>query len=160
MKINSVSNMTFEAKGKFISKEARENAQELLKMMNRDTKCILNPDKKTWHTDILASLSLGNHVKFTDNRLFMKPVLDAEEKKKVADFSVQIGKKWLAINSITGEIINYEIGIFTRLKNIAARAEQYIFELLSGYNKSEIVKKNRFEIEGYTSKGKLNQNNI
>ena len=158
MKIGSVSNMTFEAKGKYISVEARDNAHELLKMMNQDTKCILNPDKKTWRTDILASLNLGDKVKFTDNRLFMRPVTDAE-RKNVADFIIQIGKNRLAINSITGEIMNYDIGLFTRLKSIATKAEHYISEILSGFNKSEIVTKNRFEIEEYISKGKLKQNN-
>ena len=158
MKVNNISVMTFQSKNDTVKKiimseSAKNNAQKLLEMMNNKTIYVENEAGTGWRAEILASLSMGDKIKFTDNRMFVRPVKKIDKDTKYADCSIAIGKNRLDINSQTGEIMGYEKGFFTALKSLIAKAEIYISDILSNFSDKTIVKQNTFPIAGFTQKG-------
>ncbi len=152
MQVNNVSSINFEsAKKRFISQEMQANSQKLLEMMNNGTKYTENNHGTSFTSYILASLSMGKKVRFIDNRFYLFPT---EGKiKDIPDCTLKIGKKFINFNSESGEIFKYETGTFTSLRSLLSKAEKYIDDLVTNFDKPEVVSKNRFGIKGFTKKG-------
>lgn len=153
MQINQVSNVKFQAKEYYISKQARENAQKLLQEMNKSTKYKENSAHTGWNADLLSTISTDKNVKFTDTRYFIQPIDKPQENIEMADFTIQIGKNYLSVNSTTGKILRHKTGMFTSLNRVISKAENYINYLLENFKDSKLVKKQRFCIAGFTQKG-------
>lgn len=153
MKVNHISNINFESKDYYISKQAREDAQKLLKEMKKSIKYEENSSHTSFSADILSSVTTGKKVKFTDIRYFIEPVNNAKVKNNIPDFTMQMGKNALIVNSNTGKILRFETGIFTSIKRVISKAEKYINYMLENFNNSEVVEQHRFKIAGFTQKG-------
>ena len=153
MQINSISNVNFKAKGYYISNQARENAQKLLQEMNKSTKYKENSAHTGWNADILSTISTDKNVKFTDARYFIRPTDKVQENVDIADFTIQIGKNYLSVNSSTGKVLSSKVGVFSSLNRVISKAEYYINYLLDNFKNSELVKQKRFPIAGFTQKG-------
>ena len=152
MYISQVSNINFESDKKlYISKLTQENTKKLLKKMNNNTIYIENPQGTNFTSNILAGVSLGNKVHFSDNRFFIGPT--EEQITNKADSTLYIGKKFLSFNSVSGEIFKYKKGFFSTLKSFLGDAEDYIDILTKNFDNPHIVTKKSFGIKGFTKKG-------
>lgn len=147
MQVHSISSINFESKY-HISADAIEDANALLYMMKKNTVHKKNPKTSGWSTELLSSLKMGK-VKFTNAALFVPPTANPELSKNIPDCILQVGKNLLNINSKTGEVISYKIGVFTSLKCFISKADKYIRELLNNFNNTDVVKKTTFETGGY-----------
>ena len=136
---------------RFISKEAAQNAKELLRKMNSETIYEENAAHTTWTSNILASLSIGKKIKFIDSRMYARPTENPE--KHPFDCTLKIGGTTLNIDSDTGLIVKYKKGIFKTWFTIYKQANNYIKMFLENFDNKEVVTKNSFGIAGFTPKG-------
>ena len=151
MQINQVSNINFESTGKkFVSQKTQANAQKLLKMMNSETKYTENSQGTTYTSDIMASISLGDNVRFVDNRFLVAPT---NKIPNGPDTSLYIGKKFITFNSISGEILRYKKGFFSTYRGFLSDVDKTISALAEYFNNSDVVRKNSYKIKGFTQKG-------
>ena len=152
MQVNPVSNINFESvKKRFVSKKMQTGAQKLLEMMNKGTEYTEDKQGTSFTSYIISSLSMDKKVRFTDNRIFQAPTNNRI--KDAPDCTLKIGKKFINFNSKSGEVFKYETGIFTSFRGLLSKAEKYIEKLLTNFDKTEVVSKNRFGIKGFTNKG-------
>ena len=137
---------------RFISKQAAQNAKELLRRMNSETVYVENEAQTGWTSNILASLSYGKKIKFIDNRMYKRPTENPE--KHPFDCTLEINGTTLNIDSETGLIVEHTKGIFKTWFTIYKQANNYIKMFLENFDNKEVVTKNSFAIAGYTPKGR------
>lgn len=157
MKIQRITNINFreyseEERKRFVTKETRSGAQNLLRMMNQETVYKENAERTSWESNILASIGLENNkIKFIDNRMYVAPVKKAIE--NVTDCTLIMGKSHIKFNSTTGEIDGYKLGWLSTWHGTISKAEKYIKAFQQFFDNPEIVTKNTFGVKGFTPKG-------
>lgn len=156
MQVSSISSTSFKSNAFdepsfFISKEAKQNAQSLLKLMNQKTKYQENDAGTGWMSNILASVSLDKNHKFTDSRFYIAPT--DRVSNNISDCMVSFGDYYACINSSTGEVVSYKKGWLTTKRGFANRIASFINYLLKNFDNDDIVQKNIFGIKGFTKKG-------
>ncbi len=120
--------------------------------MKKSTKYKQDGADNRWNSDILASISLGKKIKFSDYRIYIQSKKIPE---KACDCSLHIGKNIININSATGQITGYETGIFMGLSKLISKAEKYIKTFVDNFDNPNVVTKNTFSIIIKDSKNKI-----
>lgn len=157
MKIDSVSlssyNITSQAARKrYLTSTTQFAIFDLLKKMNNETVYKENSAKTNFTSKILASISIGDKIKFTDDRYYLSQVIE-DKADYPYDCTLKMGKTVLNINSKTGEIVRNKKGPFTFWCSVYSAAEECINKLLNNYENPDVVKKSTLGICGLTQKG-------
>ena len=157
MQVNRISAVNFCAQSEdadkvFVTKETKENAEKLLRMMNQGTVYKENEAGTGWESSILASVGVDNNkIKFIDNRMYICPV--KKPKEFIPDCTLYMGKNYIHFSSQTGEILGYKKGWLSTWKGFLSKVEAYVKEFVANFDNSEVVTKNKFPIAGFTQKG-------
>ena len=154
MQVNNVSKTNFQGqvnKKYILIPAAQQNIKKLLWEMNHSTVYRENAAKTSWISKILAAVSIGDNIKFSDLRNYKRPIDNPQEFKY--DCSLSIGSTLLYINSSSGEIVHAKKSFFKPWKKVLKDTKHCLQTFIDNFNNPNIVTKNSFEIGGYTPKG-------
>ena len=157
MKVNRCESPNFygidspEIKKRIITPEMQKFSKILLEKMNNGTKYVENEDKTSFTSNILASLNIGEKIKFSDDRLLLYKTTKPKEYPNLC--TLKMGKNKISMNSDSGEILRYDKSIFKTWSSLFKQAERYLKEFVESFDEPSIVKKNFFGISELTKKG-------
>ncbi len=161
MKVQSINQVNFESKKRFLNQEQMESLENVLTRMNNETKLHQND---TWFTStVTKELSYNeNKIRLIDDRMLFKKIADNKQMQKETLFT--LGKTQLVINNKSGEIIDWNKSFFISWKKIMKNISDSLKIFVENFDNSNIVKKKKMTFEGFTPKGweiinKLKKNN-
>lgn len=157
MKVNRCESPNFygidspEVKKRIITPEMQKYSKMLLDKMNSGTKYVENEDRTGFTSNILASLNIGDKIKFSDERLLLYKTTQQKNRPEIC--FLKMGKNELFMDSNSGEILRYKKTFFKTWSSLFKQAERYLKEFVESFDDPNIVKKNFFGIGGLTQKG-------
>lgn len=161
MKVQFINQVNFESKKRFLNQEQMESLKNVLTRMNNETKLHQND---TWFTStVTKELSYNeNKTRLIDGRMFFQKISDNKQMQKNTMFT--IGKTELVVDNKSGEIINWNKPFFTSWKKVMKNISDSLKIFVENFDNSNIVKKKKITLEGFTPKGweiinKLKKNN-
>lgn len=154
MKIQQIqSNINFESnKRRYIGSESHQQLEQILTKMNSET--IYKSNDYSFESTRTKRLSLVNHTgkaELIDSRTKIGKI--PTKKQMQGNTLLTIGKTELVIDNKSGEIIDYYKPFFTCWKNVIKKIQTTLGVINSSYNNSNIVKKHKLTISGFTPKG-------
>lgn len=155
MKIQQIqSNINFERNNKhYINAESYKQLEQILHQMDNETVYKSNEysfqSTKTTRLSLMDNKTKKAELIDTRNKLDKIPT----EKQMQGNTLLTIGKTELVIDNKSGEIIDYYKPFFTCWKNVLKKIQTTLGALNSSYNNSNIVKKHKLTVEGFTKKG-------
>ena len=155
MKIQQIqSNINFERNNKhYINAESYKQLEQILHQMDNETVYKSNEysfqSTKTTRLSLMDNKTKKAELIDTRNKLDKIPT----EKQMQGNTLLTIGKTELVIDNKSGEIIDYYKPFFTCWKNVLKKIQTTLGAINSSYNNSNIVKKHKLTVEGFTKKG-------
>ena len=158
MKIDNIQSTNFQSRNPFSQKRRfmtltmQSRTNSLLQKMNNGTQYKQDETGTSFISNVLASINIiGKDVKFTDERYLLGPVQKPENYPSKC--SLEMGKTYLCMNAITGEILAHKKSFFRSWKSVLSQAESCLQIFTENFNNSEVVKQSFLIIPGYTKKG-------
>lgn len=156
MNINPIqSNMNFEAKQKFLTKNQYSKMRILLEKMNSETTYFESKNGSVFSSDILARLIMKDKEKpvfFIDKRCLLKK--QPQNKQTLwGETTISFNNVELNIDNKTGEIVSNKKPFFTTWNQIMKKINKYFQIFIENYNNPELISKQKFNVAGLTQKG-------
>lgn len=155
MKVQQIQpNINFESnKRRYIGSESHQQLEQILTKMNSET--IYKSNDYSFESTRTKRLVLMNNTAKKAELIDTRSKLDKipTENQMQGNTLLTIGKTELVIDNKSGEIIDYYKPFFTCWKNVLKKIQTTLGALNSSYNNSNIVKKHKLTVEGFTKKG-------
>lgn len=148
-------NPTFQAKKRrFIDMESHEQLSGILNKMNNEAE--YHSGEHYFKSTTTNRLNLYDDkkqekVELIDTRKFLSK--QPEHKQMTSNTLLTVGKTELVIKNKTGEIIDYYKPFFKSWKSVMNSIKQVLLMMNASFYNSDVVKKHRLGVEGFTKKG-------
>lgn len=143
MKVQQVKpNLSFEAKQRFLNVAQRENVQTLVEKMSKTLQ---------FKSDgMFFEITTTNRLKINDKAEFVGANLAKNKDRCFDKIHFTVEKTQLLIDTVSGEIEEYNKPLFTRWTKVMEKVDKYLVIFMENFNNSNIVKQEKFKVSGMT----------